>query len=670
MSGRAADSQREQPFGAYLLERKLAVGGMSEVYLARCRDSGERVVIKRLLPDLLEDDALRSSFDTESRLHRRLRHPGIVGLVEAGTYAGEPFLALEFVDGADLARVLRRARDLGRALEPAACLRLAVDLLDALDAVHNVKGDAGAASLVVHCDVTPSNILVSRSGHAKLGDFGIAWVDEGSARAPDLRGKYAYLAPEQISGESFDHRADLFSLVVVLSEALIGQPLFSGAGQLAVLLAIQEGRIDALRAARPRLPRGLYEILAQALSREPEDRFPSAFELGHALRPFLGDEARERATIAEWVDQACDVEDAARSLEGAVLRRMGVATGAPTGELPEPRPLGESQRVTQPDRSLCLLEQRDGTTRPLHLAKLIELLATGQIRGSQRVDFGAGLELIDRVSVLARYLPRSVGTTRRVAGPGVPDFTAALPESTVADALAWVMRQRESGALFATPSGEESHRTELYFEEGHLLLAVSSEPSTLLGERLVREGRIDRAQLETAVLAMHRYNGQLGDTLIGLGFVDPVDVFKSLRAQGRDRVAALFAWPAGRLAFYRGVEPTKLDLRLDLDVPALVLAGLAATRDDAAVEQAYAARREARFQALAPAPPWAKHVTWPSIMHRVLRVFAGGATLEAGLAALASERPSGARAHAAFSRADLLRAIEACEALALLTRAN
>ncbi len=670
-----APGARDERFAGYVLERRLAVGGMSEVFVACPRDEPStealrargirQLVLKRLLPDLIEDDAIREAFAQEARLHQLARHPNVVEFYEFGTYAGEPFIALELVDGVDLSRVVRRARTESRPISVPLAVHIGRELCMALSYVHDMIDDAGQPLGVIHRDVTPSNILLSSAGEVKLGDFGIAHVTRSvaSRASLQLKGKYGYLAPEQVSDDLPDQRADLFSVAVVLAELLIGEPLFPGAGQLAVLLAIRDARIDALRAKQSALPAGLFEVLERALQRDPSDRFATAAELGGALLPFTSDASSMALELAGWVAYTKDTASAARQLHGAVLESLALqglrVSAAPNDEHEEDGP--STQRATLvEDRIDCRL-RRGGSVSDIHLAKLIEMLATGQVKADAEVDFGDGFHRIDSVAMLARYLPPSTATTKRVSGPGVPDFVGALPESDIAEALSWIVCNQESGALFAEPASSQKPRTELYFKSGKLTLAVSSEPSMLLGERLVAKGLIDRTELELAVLVMHRYNGQIGDTLIGLGLIDPVDVFQAIRAQGRERVTALFGWSEGKFSFYRGVEPARVDFRLDLDVPGLLLFGLSSQA------QSGRARRDTGtgdtvWRAVSPPPDWAKQVTWPASMMAVLRAFAGGATRDQALAGLAH----GARPGAGFSPQDLESAMLACRLLGLL----
>ncbi|HTJ84310.1 MAG TPA: protein kinase [Polyangiaceae bacterium] len=677
----------EVPFGNYVLERRIAVGGMSEVFLARPRAGDEpakEVVIKRLLPDLVEDDSVRKTFELEARLHARIHHGNIVGYYEYGSYAGEPYIALEYVAGVDLFRLMRRAKNEERPLAPGMCVFVAREICAALEAVHAARDERGAPLGVVHRDVTPSNVLVSLKGDVKLGDFGIAKVARGSIPQSSvaLKGKYAYLAPEQVSGEPADRRADLFSVAVVLAEMLLGEPLFAGEGQLAVLLAIRDARIDLLRARKDKLPSGLFELLEKALAKAPDARFQTATELSQALRPFeRPSRGAARAELSGWASYTLDTVSAARRLEGAVLE-VRALTGLPlvhptTDPQPASQPMSHanptsqamppSQRKTMPEEVIgCLLRSKGGEPRALALPKLIEQLATGHVAPDDEIDLGDGFHRIENVAMLARYLPPSTATTKRLDGPGVPDFTGRLPDAGALEALAWIVRGEETGVLFADQRGEARPRTELYFSSGSLVLASSSEPSTLLGAQLVARGLIDKAELDLAVLVMHKYNGQLGDTLIALGLADPIDVFQAIRSQGRERVMQLFRWSSGELTFYRGVTPAKVDFRLDLDVPALILQGLAESKSDLEVELDWAPRLTESFAATSPAPQWVRAVNWPGLLVGVLRALGAPTKVSVFLEELKKSRGPESLA----TRHEALRALDACIALGVVERVD
>ena len=582
---------------------------------------------------------------------------------------------MEYVAGVDLFRLLKFAeppissRTSGdriaragatRTLGVSLAVHVARELCEALSCVHRLTDSTGEPLGVVHRDVTPSNIYLSERGDVKLGDFGIARASALRRPQPSvaLKGKYAYLAPEQVTAEPFDHRADLFSLSVVVAEMLLGAPLFAGAGQLAVLLAIRDVRIDALRAIRSALPDGLFEVFEKALARFPEDRYASAKELSTALEPFetAAPEAMRRE-LASWVRSAKQASGLGPQIDKALsdtAQRDTEPESSPIESVPKP----ESQRQTiQPGEVIhCVIRRKGGEPKALAFAKLVELLATGQVSPDDQVDIGSGFHRAAEIPQLARYLPPSTGTTDQVEGPGVPDYTARLPISSVAEALSWVVQNLETGLLIADNS---QSRCELYFDSGRLVLAASSEASTLLGEHLLARGAIDRGELEMAILVMHKYNGHLGDTLIGLGLVDPVDVFQGIRAQGRKRVAALFTWKVGMFNFYRGVRPNRLDFSLDLDVPSIMLSGLAEGRSDDEVLATWFARRHEIYAAVNEPPSWARGITWPALFLTVLRSLGSGKRVSEMLDLATTPRPG----LTPPGRADLLRALEGALAL-------
>jgi serine/threonine-protein kinase len=662
------------PFAGYLLERRLAVGGMSEVFLARPREagpSGQRVVIKRLLPELVEDDAIRTAFELEAKLHASVRHKNVVSFLDYGTYAGEPYIVMELVEGVDLSRIMRRASADGRELSIGMSVYLARELCAALGCVHGTHTEGLGLPRVVHRDVTPTNVLVSTRGEVKLADFGIARF-LGRDPSIALKGKYAYLAPEQVSGDDFDHRADLFAAGVVLSEMIIGGPLFPGAGQLAVLLAIRDARIDRLRAAKDKLPAGLFEVLERTLARDPADRYPTAFELSLALAPYeLPSRGAARAELTGWVSYASDSASAARQLEGAVLETRALAAEARRVAISrEDAPLSAppSGRATLPEEPVgCRLKQA-GAEREVGLPKVIEMLVTGQLSPQDEVDLGDGFHPVAKIGMLARYLAPNAVTTKRVEGPGVPDFFGELSPNGLAEALAWIARRCETGVLFADPKGPDKPRTELYFANGKLVLATSSAPSTLLGEHLVAQGVIDRSELDLAVLVMHRYNGQLGDTLIALGLAEPLEVFQAIKSQGRGRVKALFEWSHGQLSFYRGVEPARNDFRLDLDAPSLIFAGLEEAERPEAVEEAWRGRETEIWAAVRPLPDWTRGQHWPVTIIRILKVLGSGRTVRdlLGTCLTPQNQPTGRTPCAA----DILRGLYIAGLLGLAVRVS
>lgn len=577
--GAHPDAQR--PFGPFVLERRIAVGGSAEVFLARPKVGvvpASRLVVKRLLPNARERGF--DLLEREAELHRAVVHPNVVTVFGAGMVGDEPYLAMEYVDGVDLYRLLRRAEAEQRRVPTGLAVFIARRLLAALGAVHSARDPSGQPYGIVHRDVTPSNVYLSVDGEVKLGDFGIARVEQKTkpaAQAAGLKGKFGYLSPEQVAGEPFDHRADLFSAAALFGELLIGERVFPGSGQLAVLLAIRDASIEPLRGAASTLPPGLFAVCEKALSRDPENRFASAEELSRALEPFERPTEKElRAKLAEWVSWARDSSQFARKLEGQIresVSRMQAAKSS-NSKLRAVR-LTENEAPTE---VLSRVRRAGGQIyEGVTFAKLIEMVATGDLSGDDEVALmGADFRKIRDVHELARHLlPSTTATTSRVFEPGAPDYSVLLRDTSMLKVLAHLRTRRESGGLFVQRSlaGGRSSRKEMYLERGRLHHVASSEREELLGEYLVRRGKLTREQLETALGALQLFGGRLGDTLIGLNLVDAVDVFRAIRDQGRDRVAALCTWEEGLVSFYRGTAPTRVDFPLDLDLASPMMAG-------------------------------------------------------------------------------------------------
>jgi hypothetical protein len=267
---------------------------------------------------------------------------------------------------------------------------------------------------------------------------------------------------------------------------------------------------------------------------------------------------------------------------------------------------------------------------------------------------GHEYQRLDSNEALARHLPPSTATTSQVDGPGVPDYAAELATTGMLDVLGWLLSRRETGAIFAdrqpTPAATGSvppppwrgpgpgTRKELYLDKGKLVLVASSEASELLGEYLVRHGAITRNELESALVALPRYDGRLGDTLIGLGLVDPVEVFRAIQNQGRARVSEIFRWTAGRISFYRGVTPQRIDFRLDLDIPELMLAGLEEAMPDAHIIERHRDEMSSMLVPVRPPPAHAMVVAWPSTVLLVMGSLGAGRRLGELLTTLKTTR--------------------------------
>lgn len=279
------------PFGKYRLLRKIATGGMGQVFLAQEHAEGlERlVVLKLLLPHLAEDEDFLGMFLEEARLVSRLSHPHIIHILEVSRVNGRPCLAMEYVQGEDLRQVERRARLRGRPLPLGLVLRIIADVAAGLDHVHKATDSQGQPLRLVHRDVSPQNVLVGFDGGVKIIDFGVAKAAGSTQRTASgvLKGKYPYMSPEQAHGLPVEARSDQFSLGIILWELLTGRRLFKGETDLMTLHLVRECQVPPPSQLAKGLPPELDALVLRALAPKPEERYPDCGALRLALEELL-----------------------------------------------------------------------------------------------------------------------------------------------------------------------------------------------------------------------------------------------------------------------------------------------------------------------------------------------------------------------------------------------
>jgi eukaryotic-like serine/threonine-protein kinase len=277
-------------FGGYRLVRMLGCGGMAEVWSGE-EVGGRPVALKRILPHLCDDLAIVEMFLSEARLATLLKHPNVVRTYEVGILQRQPFIAMELVSGVDLRKLSAASTD---PLPIGFCLAVAIQICDALAYVHAARDRDGSALGLIHRDISHSNIMLTRQGGvAKLLDFGVAKAALTSGlqrtRTGELKGKLGYMAPELLKEERYDHRADLFSVGVVLYELLVLQRLFKASTEASMLMMNLRCDVSAPSKLRPELTAALDGVVLRALSADPERRYGNAGEMADALRALARD---------------------------------------------------------------------------------------------------------------------------------------------------------------------------------------------------------------------------------------------------------------------------------------------------------------------------------------------------------------------------------------------
>ena len=368
-------------FGKYRLIASLGHGGMADVFLAVAQGPvgfNKLQVIKRLRPNLAEEPEFLAMFLDEARLAARLNHPNIVQTNEVGEVVGQYFIAMEYLDGQPLHRIIHRGSKNG-ALTRAMGLKILADTLAGLHAAHELCDYDGTPLRVVHRDASPHNVFVTYEGQTKVVDFGIAKAATRSAdtRAGVLKGKIGYMAPEQARCEQVDRRADVFSIGVILWELLANTRMWKGMSDIEILDHLMHARIPDIAAVRDDLSPELVEIVRRALAPNAADRHASAAELRKDL---LDELARQPERVGD--------EDIGRLVSG----------------------LFQDKR-----------QQLKGI-----LEKQLSGLKTGQFEGVRIVDLPASSMTLPRISVSSIGDPTPSATLNPVA----PQSVRVLPEVT------------------------------------------------------------------------------------------------------------------------------------------------------------------------------------------------------------------------------------------------
>ena len=279
-------------FGKYVLLERIGRGGMAEVFRARTYGPGgfaKDCAIKRILPNLLDDEQFVRMFIDEARLTSHLAHPNIVQVLELGELQGSLFIAMEYIAGKDLLDVLARCARRSRRIPRELVLYIMMELLRALDYAHNALDERGEPIRIVHRDVSPSNVLISYTGTVKIGDFGIArsGLQTNRTEAGTQKGKMGYMSPEQVTGASIDRRSDLFAASVIFFEMLTMSRLFKAENDLEVMLKIRDCEIETDLERMSSLPEDLQGIVRKGLARDARERFQTAHEFYTAIARFV-----------------------------------------------------------------------------------------------------------------------------------------------------------------------------------------------------------------------------------------------------------------------------------------------------------------------------------------------------------------------------------------------
>ena len=291
------------------MRRLLASGGMAEIFLGAKTGPGgfeKRVVVKRINKALLNDREVQGMFLDEARIQALLDHPNIVQIHDFGEEEGTYYLVMEHVDGPNVRWLIDNARSQGQMIPVEHVLRIYADVLSGLHYAHTLRTDDGSALRVVHRDISPVNVLVTKTGHAKLCDFGVAKskLQHTLTQVGLIKGKFRYMAPEQLNAKSLDARTDVFAAGVSLWETLANRRIFNHEKNDDAIRAIRRGEYPAISDVRE-VPKAVDRLLNRALQLDPEDRYESALAFQKRCEEILRllPKTSNSATLAKYVQK-------------------------------------------------------------------------------------------------------------------------------------------------------------------------------------------------------------------------------------------------------------------------------------------------------------------------------------------------------------------------------
>jgi serine/threonine-protein kinase len=485
----------------------------------------------------------------------------VVQVHEFAEIDGELLMALELVDGVDALALLRSCSRAGMRLPQPLALFIIAEVLDALEYAHTAVSIDGKPLEVVHRDISPSNIFIARRGYVKLGDFGIARVVEEQravkTQGATLKGKYGYMAPEQVVGAPLDARADIFGVGIVLAEMLMGRRLFTAPNDLDVLLMVRDANLERLHRHGGDIPTELRQIIDTALARSREARYATAGAFRDAVHDYLfrnhyrvGDS--ELARFLETVPPSSRAPSHAADETGVEGGLDGPQTNAAREKAAAMR---SNLRAAAREMEVVIEAMPEVPSIPS------ADVATGKHeREPTPVEVARAIEKLGAVSAPG---PLPVGPLPPQPHPGAAaDSSGDLSATSPARIFSALAAELETGLLVVE---SDDVVKEIFMARGIPEFVTSNAPNERLGEYLVAHDVITEGELAMTLAILPRFNGKLGDTLVGLGLMRPLEVFRHLSRQVRDKLIDVFGWQRGKYRYFRGRtnEKDAFPLRLD-----------------------------------------------------------------------------------------------------------
>jgi serine/threonine-protein kinase len=545
---------------------------MAEIYIARREGPhgfSKRIALKRILPQLAADPEFVAMFIDEARVCAQLTHPNLVEVFDFGEEGCELYMAMELVEGTTAAKLVRTAASRGEQVPTEVALYVALAVGRGLAHAHEAVDQYGRSLGLIHRDVSPGNILISSAGAVKLGDFGIVRGAEFERRTEEgqLKGKLGYMSPEQVTGKELDAKSDQFSAGIVLAELLLARPLFAGAREMEVLVKIRDADLTVLDRYARQLPPEIVAVLRRMLARRPEDRFPTTRAYVEAVEEVV---RRKRlnvtpAVLVEWLHRMGLIRAAGSSGEHSIelpaaapVPSAGQAKGSPRGGKASAGRLlanaalesDEGLPPTDAAHSLYHLEPPN-LAQSLSLSSLLDLFIAGRISGTTPISRDDG-----------PYIPaREYPELRRCCGFSTARWDEQpAPERNLAGAIRlgslpgrlFELALRRATGMLVVHDGDVVKKS--YLVEGVPEVTTSTDPTELFGALLVSKGLAVPMEIEMALAVAPRYGGRLGDALVGLEVLRPMDLARAIVDHMRRRFVQLAGWKKGQMRFVEGIR--------------------------------------------------------------------------------------------------------------------
>ena len=559
-------------FGKYLLLERIGTGGMAEIFRAKvfgAHGFAKEFAVKRILRHLVDDEEFLHMFIDEAKTTVSLCHTNIVQVFDLGEIEGDYFICMEYVHGRDLLDLLARCSEIGLKVPLKLALFILMEMLKGLDFAHKATDAFGVPLGIVHRDVSPSNVLLSYSGHVKIGDFGVAKTRTSRAitHVGTLKGKVGYMSPEQVAGKPSNCRADIFAVGVIFYEILAMNRLFSGASDLETMLKIRDGSAVEDIKKGPELPLQLRNILQRALMRDPELRYQSAddfhqdlldFAFQNGIQVTIRDLARFMRLVFEDKIESSKLrmskdplnqKEAQLLLRGQRVESYRVKVG---DEIYSSMDFNELVRFLQNKNSIrdVLVSRNDGPWITIkEVPGLVESVKStpaieGQGQLGKKTNHRGLLSATNSGSFTATSFPRIVYR---------------------------LFASRETGKLLIR-MGDISK--DIFFIKGHPVFVASNISEELFGDFLVRQKAISENQLIDALGKLEASGRKLGDLLVQEGLIQKQRLNDYLVEHTKDKLLDIFGWTEGRYKFSQTTLPKRKMYVSGLTSPLIISEGV------------------------------------------------------------------------------------------------